>query len=560
MRFGFGSRVAISPNGLLVAYVADVGGTSQLAVRPLDRFDVRLLPGTEGAEVLFFSPDGAWLGFVTTDSELKKVALDGSPPIGILSEGLSRPSGIAPSWGDDGFIVVSGDYNSGLRRVSADGGALELITTPSLAAGDLGHVMPAVLPGATALLFVTLKDDLLESELRVMSLETGEVRTLVKGAAFPRYVQTGHVIYAADGLMALPFDLDRLEPTGRPVPITEPVMVDLTRNGNHLSISSTGTLLSVRANATTRGLQSPEGRLAPTWVDRRGEEVSLGLAAGAYYDPRLSPDGSRLALRQGAAVDNPDVWVYDLDEGGGSIRFTFDLGIDYSPVFSPNGEQIVFASTRDGPPNLYRKAADGSGAVERLTTSPNTQIPYSFHPDGQRLVFGESGPSGVWDVSVLSLPENTSQPILQTDAYEAQAMLSPDGQWLAYTSDETGQREVYVRPFPDVNGGQWPISAGGGTEPLWAPNGTEVFYRNGSTVLSVAIETEGAPTLGNPEELFPAPNFVRQHQLFATYDVAPDSERFLMLKEAEPVDLTLVTDLILIENWFEELKARVPTE
>jgi serine/threonine-protein kinase len=285
-------------------------------------------------------------------------------------------------------------------------------------------------------------------------------------------------------------------------------------------------------------------------VDRKGQEELLAAEPQGYQSPRISPDGSRLAITISESGGS-DVWIYDL-EGEILTRFTFDPAVDHFPVWTPDGQRIVFDSSRAGAGhNLFWKAADGTGQVERLTTSPNYQMADSFSPDGKRLVFREVAEPR--DLQLLSMEdERTSQPLIQSQFNDTRGRISPNGHWIAYESDESGRQEIHVRPFPNVEEGKWQISSDGGQTPVWGPNGQELFYRNGEAMMVVNIQTEPTFTAGSPVVLFTGRY---TSTLVVNYDISPDGQRFLMIKEEEgPGQINVVL------NWFEELKRLVPTD
>ena len=289
------------------------------------------------------------------------------------------------------------------------------------------------------------------------------------------------------------------------------------------------------------------------WVDREGHEEELAADLRPYRWPRISPDGARVAITIRDS-GNEDVWIYDLTRNT-PTRLTFDPAAG-GGLWTPDGRRVVFRSPRHGgEPNLYWKAADGTGQVERLTRSPNHQFPGSFSPDGKRLAFVEINPKTSYDLHVLSMEgERSSKPLLQTQFNEGQAAISPDGRWMAYTSEETGRREVYVRPFPKVEEGRWQISREGGNAPVWGPRGRELFYRSGDAMMVVRVETEPTFMFGTPEVLFTGSYYTGAGR---SYDISPDGQRFLMMKEVEQTDETR-TELIIVQNWFKELQRPVP--
>ena len=436
------------------------------------------------------------------------------------------------SWAPDDTIVF-GQGPDGIFRVSADGSAPEVLIPVDAAIGESAQG-PQLLPGGKAALFTLgVGGDWDEAQVVVQSLDTGERSVLVEGGSDVRYVPTGHLVYALAGtLLAVPFDLVRLEVTGGPVPILEGVMRSTVNTGAaHFSVSDTGSLVFVA------GISVAQSTFV--WVDRQGGAEALPAPPRPYSRPRLSPDGQRVA------VDiEGDIWVYDIPRGT-LTRLTFD-GSNSTPAWTPDGKRLAFSSTRAGPASLFWKLADGSGEAERLTTSEGQGHHIeSFSPDGKVLAF-HAHHTGQ-DIWVLPLEgERKPRPFLQTPAEEWGSEFSPDGRWLAYMSNESGRNEIYVQPFPGP-AGKFQISTEGGSFPVWARNG-ELFYRNGDKMMAVDITTSPSFTAGNARLLFEG-----QYQ---SYDVTADAERFLMIREGEQG----ATRLNVVLNWFEELKRLVPTD
>ncbi len=531
---------ALSADGSRLVYVATRGGRTQLFQRRLDQFDPAPIPATEDANAPFFSPDGEWVGFFA-QGKLKKVPLSGGAPL--LCDASQGRSG---SWGDDDSIVFtpSATIGTGLWRVPAGGGAPQAITTPDPKTREYSHRWPQVLPGAKAVLFAVFTGaDPDQNRISVVRLDNGERRTAMEGASFGRYVPTGHLVYArSGGLLAAPFDLRRLQITGRQVPILEGVLTSGTGNAQ-FSISDTG-LLSYVAG----GLANASRALV--WVNRKGTATQIARVGSVSFWARVSPDGRRIALTISEQA-NFDVWIYELGRDT-LTRLTFDAAADSYPVWTPDGKRVAFRSTRTGASNLWWKSADGSGAEERLTDSPNNQMATGFSPDGKWLAYQEISSSGAADILILPMTgERKPKPFLQTPFWEGEAQFSPDGRWLAYVSNETGRYEVYVQPYPGP-GGKWQISAGGGREPVWARQGRELFYRNGNQVMAVDVTLGNSFTAGKPRLLFEGQYFSVGG--YINLDIAPDGQRFLLLQDATP-DAAL-TQIHLIQNWFEELKQR----
>jgi serine/threonine-protein kinase len=537
-------EVALSPDGTHLVYVANTGGSSQLYLRALDSLEAKPIEGTEGAAGPFFSPNGQWLGFFA-GGRLKKVSISGGPPLILCDAQFGRGA----TWGPNDTIVFAPTRSSGLFQVSAAGGAPEVLNTLK---GAPSHRYPEVLPGGKAVLFtVGTSGSWDNAQIVVQELETGQRRVLVEGGTSPRYAPTGHLVYARAGtLLAVPFDLERLEVSGATVPVIEGVVTEALGGKALFSFSRNGSLLYVPGASP----EQPDRTLV--WVDRQGLAGVLPASPRRYKYPRLSPDGGRLAVN--IVGPESDVWLYDLS-GETLTRLTFE-GDNERPVWTPDGKRVTFASRRAGPFNLFWRSADGSGSDERLTTGEHFQNPESWSSDGRVLAFQEVNPTTNSDIWVLPLEgERQPRPFLRTPFNEADATFSPDGLWLAYASDESGQYKVYVQPFPGP-GGKRQISTEGGREPVWNPNGRELFYRNGDKMIAVDISTEPAFRAGTPRLLFeagyegPGPGSDG-----ANYDVSPDGQRFVMIQagqeEQEPV-----TQINVVLNWFEELKRLVPTD
>ena len=551
--------VALSPDGTRLAYVGIQGGTNQLFLRTMDSTETRPIPGSEGATMPFFSPDSQWVGFFTGffmadagDSKLKKVSVNGGAAVTLFDNADARldvRDVAGASWGSQGTIVI-GNLRGPLLQLSDAGGTPQPVT--GAGKGEGGQFWPEFLPGGKAVLFTTGTPA--SSQIAVLSLATGERRNLVQGTD-PRYAPSGHLVYLQGGtLTAVPFDLRRLQVTGVAVPMVEGVLQGTvgigSSGGADYSLSATGSLVFVPA-----AVQSVPLRLV--WVSRNGAEQPLAADAHAYLQPRLSPDGRRIAV--GIAEKESQLWLYDLSRET-LTRFTFQGSNNLVPFWTPDGKRIVFTSNKEGQRNLFWQLADGSGGLERLATSELLEIPGAVSPDGQLLAFSEVNNHTQYDIWVLRLsgqsagsgPARKAQPFLQTPANENAPQFSPDGRWLAYGSDESGRYEIYVQPYPGP-GGKWQISTEGGREPLWNRNGRELFYRNSSKLMAVEISTQPSFSARKPKVLFEG-----QYRSLPTstpnYDVSADGQRFLMLKSIEQSG-----QINVVLNWFEELKQKVPT-
>ena len=531
--------IALSPDGTQLAYVAIRAGTRQIYLRPLASLEARPVAGTEGANTPFFSPDGRWLGFFA-DSKLKKVSVSGGAAVTLGN--LVNPSGA--SWGSEGMIAFAPD-GSAIQQVSDGGGAAQPLTR--LENGESRHVWPQFLPGGKAVLFSTTGAN---PQVAVQSPGSGAPRdlsrlriNLVPGGTSPRYAPSGHLIYIQGGnLMAASFDLLRPQVVGAAVPVVEGILQPSLPGGGQYSISATGSLAYVPGAAKTG-----EEAERLVWVSRDGAEHALAAPPHVYEFPRFSPDGRRVAVN--IEEQETHIWLYDIARETLS-RFTFGEPFNQMAAWTPDGKRMAFSSAdKVGPANLFWQLADGSGGLERLTTSEDDQFPRSFSPDGQLLVYETK--LGIW---VLRLSDRKAQPFLRKPSLIAFAStFSPDGHWLAYISDESGRYEVYVQPYPGP-GGKWQISTGGGGEPVWNHNGRELFYRSGSKMMAVDITTQPNFSAGKPKTLFEGP-YVPKGTL-PDYDVSPDGLRFLMIKPLEQT--TSLTQIVVVQNWLEELKQKVP--
>jgi serine/threonine-protein kinase len=537
-----GHSLAISPDGTHLAYVARQGATQQLYVRAMDSLEAKAIPGTEGATDPFFSPDGQSLGFFA-NRKLMKVSLNGGAAQALAT--ASYPSGA--DWGAQGTIAFSPAFASTIEQVSDAGGAPQPLT--SLGKKDPSHRWPDFLPGDKALLFTYGAAGALfaNTQIAVQSIGTSEKRNLVDGGTNPRYALSGHLVYAQGGiLMAVPFDLQRLAVTGASVPVTDGVMQSPTRGHAQYNFSATGSLVYIPG-----GVQSTQLRLV--WVSRNGTEQPLAAPVNSYLNPRISPDGRRIAV--GINGQESQVWQYDLSRET-LTRFTFEGTVNGYPAWSPDGKRIAFISNTDGVMNIFWQLADGSGGLERLTASDDAQTPNSWSPDGKLLAFNAVTRGMALNVWVFRMSDHKSQPFLQSPFNESAPRFSPDGHWLAYVSDESGRYEIYVQPYPGP-GGKWQISTEGGTEPAWNSNGRELFYRSGDKMMAVDIATQPSFTAGKPRILFEGP-YQPTPVTFPNYDVSPDGQRFLMLKPAGQAEAAS-TQINVVLNWFEELKQIVPT-
>lgn len=529
--------MALSPDGAYLAYVTIRQGMQRLYLRPLNRLEATALPGTEGAVAPFFSPDSRWLGFFA-DGKLKKMPVAGGAP----QEICAALAGYGATWGADGVVYFSPGSFNGIWQVPAAGGTPQPFTT--LQPGEITHRWPQVLPGGAAVLF-TARTGPGADERQVLAQRVADgTRVMLARGDGGTYLPTGHLAYvqAATGtLVGVPFDATNLEVAPTP-PVALATGILPGGEGAHYAVSDTGLLAYVtgRSDFDTATL---------VWVDRTGK-VDAVVATGHPYDlPRLSPDGARVAfMRPGPRFE---VWVHDIARGD-ATRLISD-GSDQYPIWTRDGSRLTYRGNRAGTRNLFWRMADGSGVEERLTSGLSIDTPGSWSVDGQTLLYTTATADG--DIVALRMADRTTQPFVRTRFWEATPQFSPDGRWVAYRSDESGRSEVYVRPYPGP-GAKWQISTEGGSEPVWARSGRELFYRNGNAMMSVTIGAPPTFSAGRPTRLFDGDYVTASSVAYPNYDVSPDGRRFLMVQR-DPRRPDAPTQIVVVANWFEDVKRLV---
>jgi len=546
--------LALSPDSTRLAYVeAGSDGRRKIYVREMDEFKAKPLLGTEGAISPFFSPDGEWVGYVDHfQRKLKKVSVRGGMPI-VLCECLQFRGG---SWGTDDNIIFTPAggtaKGSGLWRISASGEELKELTVPDSDQGELGHFWPQILPGGKQVLFTNLRGGFDKNQIELYSLETGKRHVLCKGGTCARYVSSGHLVYGhRETLYAVPFDIEQFKVTGSHVPVIPDVITSPSfwSASAQFAVSRDGSLAYIPL--VTRSIE-----LRPVWVDRQGQVEPLPAATPRNYNNvRISPDGAYAAFII-VDGDNSDIWIYDL------IRHTLNPltsdGVSGNPIWMPDGKFVLFGSYGNGKPQLFKQSVPSSGKQELLITSEEfVGVPTSCSPDGKELLLAASDPKYPKlddDISVFSLDRQNGKPhsrsFIRRNNNQRHGVWSPDGRWIAYSSEESGSWEIYVEPYPGP-GPKTMISTEGGYQPVWSRDGKELLYFSGHgspRMIAATIETEPEFRVIEFKELFEAINY-------RNYDIAPDG-RFLMIQESQE-STTLGINVVL--NWSEELKRLVPT-
>ena len=530
---GGGWRLAISPDGRSILKVE--GGSIQ--IRPADDPEWRQLPNSGRGFNPTFSPDGQSVAF-EVGGGISKVSVNGGPALPLTASGNS------PHWGFDDTIVYNDDVGT-LYRVSSSGGDPQVL----LDSDTVNVLRPHLLPNGKAVVFGTgLRAD---SRIFILEIETGEVRQLVASGNQPRYVPTGHLIYGhADGaLMGVPFDVETLQVTGDPVTLL-PSMAVFGGGASQFGVSDNGTLVYASAAGD---LSAPTGQSPLMWVDLEGTEEPLPLRVAGPKTPRLSPDGGRIAYNL-----DLQIWVYDI-ETGTNTQLTVE-GVSRGPMWSPDGLFVYFVSLRPGTEglDLFRKAADGASGAEQLWSRDGGELLLtSISSDGSWLVVGENNADTGDDVSLASLGADSVsfREYLRADWDESEGAISPNGTWMAYSSDELGSSQVFVRGFPEPIG-QWRISDGDGVafDPVWAPDGSALYYLQPPNLIKVDVSTEGTFSPGQRTALFNWPYGTGNPNEIG-YDIHPDGDRFLIVPGGGGGGG--FGDVYIVTNWFEELRQRM---
>jgi DNA-binding winged helix-turn-helix (wHTH) protein/Tol biopolymer transport system component len=535
-----GAIAILSPDGTRLVYLSQ----SKLFARRLNQATATELAGTERAQAPFFSPDGQWVAFFSTN-RLKKVSLETGRVIDLCGVGL----GEGGSWGEDGSIIAASDVR--LSRIPSAGGTSTPVT--ELAPPEIAHRWPQILPGGKAVLFSAYSSitGLDGATIEVQSLRDGRRKTLVRGGTWGRYLPSGHLVYVDKGtLFAMGFDPDRLEVHGTPTPVLEEVAYSAAWGSAQIDFSRTGTLV-YRSSKTGGGLVTVQ------WLDDLGHTAPLLPVPGNYLSPTLSPDGSRLALTSAG-----DIWVYELGRES-MTRLTFGGGHG-NPLGTADGRYILFRAAQA----MWWTRADGTGQPRPLTQSNHQQTPWSFTPDGRRLAFVDisaPGKAAIWTLPVESdragLRAGKAEVFLQAPFAARGPMISPDGRWIAYQSNESGTYRIYVQAFPN-GGATRQISDDGGTFPAWSRNGHDLFFwqydehRPLSQLMVASYQARGDSFVADKPHVWSDRRLV-SFSTTRSYDPTPDGKRIVALMPAD-AQQERQDHVVFLLNFFDELHRRVP--
>lgn len=554
---GLGSAGEFSPDGAHIAFTTRGNdGRNQLAIRRTDQDKIIQLPGTEGGFGPFFSPNGKWIGFLTPN-QLKKIPVQGGAAVKLCDVADARGA----TWAADGSIVLAAGTTTGLSRVSDSGGACETLTDPSTK-GQRTHRWPQFLPGGKTVLFTAhiSASGFDDAEIDALDLKTHTWKTVMRGGSFGRYLPSGHLVFVRQGtLYAVRLDLSRLETTGTPVPILDDVATNpFTGSGRFDAVVTPfGSGLFTYVSGKPR-----ESRRPVVWLYESGKTQPLLPTADSYMTPRLSPNGQLLAISAGS-LTAAELYVWDMQRET-RTQLTFNAQSNSWPVWAPDGKHLIFVSYTNAQYTIWWARTDGASQPVKLLESPDALFPGAISPDGRRFAYDVPGPGtgrDLWTVPLdLSDPESPKagkpEIFLQTPKGEFSPSFSPDGRWIAYISEDSGQPEVYVRPFPGP-GGKWVVSATGGANPRRSRGARQLFYETLAGRMMVAdYDARGDSFVPGTPHPWGAPRTLLQTN--SSYDIAPDGKRVAAFVSEEPDTSRGNPHLTVLLNFFDELKRRVP--
>ena len=531
-RIGWSDAGVLSPDGRFLAFSAlGPAPGSQLWLRPLDSITARQLPGTDGAYNAFWSPDSQWIAFFS-GGKLKKISVEGGTPLVICN----GPAGRGGSWGPDGTILFVPGFGIPVYSVPATGGTPSPVTQLDKSLPELTHRWPVFLPDGKHFLFFSRGS---QNATYLGTLGSTERKLILKNDSNAIYVPPGYLLFVRNGdLMAQPFDTQRMELSGTALPIAENVPTEgITQHG----------LFS----ASNNGIVSTQPKfgklLQPVWVDRSGKVLEVLGEPEMYVDIAVAPDGQKTAFVITDPQDGSwNTWILDL-RGHQKTRLTFESSVGYYPVWSPDGNEIIFGTNRLGVAKIFSIPASGLGQAKLFLPSDDSDIPSSWSRDGRYIAFlrnpiGDQDKRSLWILPTFG--DKKPYRLIESIGTVGEAVFSPDGKWLAYHSNETGHQEVYVVPFPEANR-KIPVSSGGGSTPRWAPNGRELYYLGSDgTLMSASIQVaKDGLQVSNTQPLFKTSRML--------FDISPDGKRFLVYEEAPDQPTSAIT---LITNWSNALQ------
>jgi serine/threonine-protein kinase len=519
--------LSISPDGTNLIYVAEVDGQTQLHKKRFDAALAERIPGTDGGFHPVFSPSGEWVAFFTSD-KLRKVLFTGSEPVTLCE--VPNPVGIY--WESEETLLVSVNEGEEIHRIDAASGATLLVNNVQ------GIENISVLPGNEAILAHMETNGINPDSwsVGVYDLADESFRSVIDGGFSPRYVPTGHLVYVKGGnLMGVAFDPVKLETRGRALPVVAGLRI-ARRSKPSFDFSANGTLVYV---------SGPPATLSHlVWADKQGGVAKLPLPPQFYGDFQISPDGRYVAAMVGG--DRDDVWIFEMERG--TRRKLNTDGDAAHPIWSPDGRYVAFSSRRGDTNKAYIRPVDGSEPARAISPEGVLGAPYAWISENEIAI------SGGGDIHMVNIADQTSVPAAATDAQEWGPHFSPDGKWMAYTSDESGQYEVYVKPYPALTGA-WAVSSDGGEEPIWSRDGRSLYYRNRDQWMEVPISVDPEFTAGKPRVALEGP-FINVPG--RSFDISADGNRFLVILDEGTEEFSRHVEVVL--NWFDELERIVPTK
>jgi len=552
---GYNRQLALSPDGSQLALTPFPG---PVYIRRFDRLDAQPLesaasPGFRGGPV--FSPDGLTLSFIEGNGIISsrrpfyRAALSGGAAVKLADYDAFHDG----DWSADGWIYYTGAYPGGIVRIPDRGGKVEAVTELDTQHSERSHRFARLLPGGNALIYTVAFDGIAnydDARIDAWDLRTHQHKTLLTGATSAAYSPSGHLVYARAGkLFAVPFDANRLEVTGAPFPVVDGVVMSENTGVAQFSLSQRGDLAYAPGSAA-------DGHRTLVWVDRSGKAEPLPLPPASYLYPRLSPDGRFLAVE--IEGPNHDIYLYDFARSV-LTKITTD-GLSHDPVWTPDGKSLVFRSWQAGGMTMWTMPVDRSAPATRLDPTGTRQSPVSVSRDGRLLTFDQKDTESNDDAWVLPLDgHEAARPVARSRFSEGGAKFSPDGKWIAYSSDESGRPQIYVQPFPGP-GPKVQVSSEGGTDPRWRATGGELYYRRFGQMMAVAVTTSPTLKVSAPRQLWVETKYTSGSGsscgmpgvTASNYDVTPDGQRFLMVRD-EDTNLAS-TKVVVVMNWAEELR------